>query len=1001
MSLRAGLLYFEGNRLCIPRSQQGTVMAGVHSPPHAAHFEMGKTYRKVASLYYWPKMWRSVASFVRVCDRCQRSKGPTVARPRLLQPLPIPSRPWESTCIDRLTDLPPSGDEGFDAILVVLCWLIKAVVLIPTHSTAGAEKTMRIYRQHISCKKGFQRHIVCDRDPRFLAHFWQTLHASSGSEVDFATASHHDTAGAAERMNRTLEEALRYLVDTKHSRWSEFLCDMEFAYNSSVHEGTGFAPLALDGGKSPLIPPALNLPVSVEPSFDAKEFLEEHSQMIAAVRDSLRSAQQVMTRNANRRRRPAENIRVGDYCTWWPRPVGKGEEYARKLDLVWFGPFEVETVLPQDNLEVVLPAGSRKHPIIHTSLCKPYRQPSGETRPPSVRMSAWAEEQYEVEKILAVQGRGKAKQYKLCKPFMQGRCEEGDQCTFAHGVHDQRSCPDLFRTKLCKKWLRGLCTGPNCSFAHGAHELRETSEFHKTRLCKHWAVGNCVAGEACRHAHGEEDLRTLTGAALHRLSDRAKFREAMHRPDSDPLATGGTGGGGVGVAARASPLPSPFRDPPSNRPQPHHQQQQQQQYPLGPTRGDPEDIPRPIQPHMMPPVGMGMSAGGSGAVSSGYPGRPPAVGPPTRHIDVPPPSPSERPTRMMPGPSSSSSYSQPPLPAYPAYGIGGDVGGGGGSYAPPPPYFDQDPGQQGGYEGGVSGVSSEFGHQPSSSSAQPLQKYGNPPPPQPPQYQDYSRPSSSSARPMPPATDPYAVRGGDNRALPAVDFGAPPHPHVPDEETVVGLGPDSVDMWVGAGGLGVPLPAAPVSVSVGASSLRSHHPVAPPPPPWFSTGPMGAAAAAAASSAAAPSPWPPVPSPHTAGGGQGPSGVPVGGLSLAVPAMAGWALPPQQPPGDQWAAAAGNGWGGAVQGPPKPDRPTGLQIAQGSSVQNPGASSAETVASRTLQQQQQGGPGGPLHPMSGTASSGTEFDQSVEMAGFDLSTFPVPPVERQSRGEQR
>uniref|UniRef100_A0A0G4GLA9 Chromo domain-containing protein n=1 Tax=Chromera velia CCMP2878 TaxID=1169474 RepID=A0A0G4GLA9_9ALVE len=139
--------------------------------------------------------------------------------------------------------------------------------------------------------------------------------------------------------------------------------------------------------------------------------------MIAAARDSLRSAQQVMTRNANRRRRPAKNIRVGDYVlvhrTWWPRPVGKGEEYARKLDSVWFSPFEVETVLPRDNLEVVLPAESRKHPIIHTSLCKPYRQPSGETRPPSVRMPAWAEEEYEVEKILAVRGRGKAKQYKV------------------------------------------------------------------------------------------------------------------------------------------------------------------------------------------------------------------------------------------------------------------------------------------------------------------------------------------------------------------------------------------------------------------------------------------------------------------------------------------------------------------------------------------------------------------------------------------------------------
>uniref|UniRef100_A0A0G4I852 Integrase zinc-binding domain-containing protein n=1 Tax=Chromera velia CCMP2878 TaxID=1169474 RepID=A0A0G4I852_9ALVE len=174
MSLRAGLLYFEGNHLYVFKSQRRTVMAGVHSPLqcHAAHFGTGKTYRKVVSLYYWPKMWRSVASFIRACDRCQRSKGPTAARLGLLQPLLIPSRPWESTCIDRLSDLPPSGDEGFDAILVVLCRLIKAVVLIPTHSTAGAEETARIYRQHVSCKKGFQRHIVCDRDLRFIARFW-------------------------------------------------------------------------------------------------------------------------------------------------------------------------------------------------------------------------------------------------------------------------------------------------------------------------------------------------------------------------------------------------------------------------------------------------------------------------------------------------------------------------------------------------------------------------------------------------------------------------------------------------------------------------------------------------------------------------------------------------------------------------------------------------------------------------------------------------------------
>uniref|UniRef100_A0A0G4I717 Reverse transcriptase domain-containing protein n=1 Tax=Chromera velia CCMP2878 TaxID=1169474 RepID=A0A0G4I717_9ALVE len=90
---RDGLLYYGGDRLCIPRSLHKQVIGENHASPHSAHLGINKTYKKMASLYYWPKMWRDVGVYIRACDPCQRSKGPNALPPGLLHPLSVPSQP--------------------------------------------------------------------------------------------------------------------------------------------------------------------------------------------------------------------------------------------------------------------------------------------------------------------------------------------------------------------------------------------------------------------------------------------------------------------------------------------------------------------------------------------------------------------------------------------------------------------------------------------------------------------------------------------------------------------------------------------------------------------------------------------------------------------------------------------------------------------------------------------------------------------------------------------
>uniref|UniRef100_A0A0G4HS63 Integrase catalytic domain-containing protein n=1 Tax=Chromera velia CCMP2878 TaxID=1169474 RepID=A0A0G4HS63_9ALVE len=211
--LRDGLLFW-GDRLCVPHSQRTALIRESHSSPESAHFGVRKTYTRMAEKYFWPQMWRDVRRFVHACDPCQRSKAPSRVPPGLLRPLPVPNHPWEVTQIDFLVGLPAFGDEQFNCLMVVTDSLSKGVGLIRTHTTATAEQAGRLYYENVTVKKGWQRTILSDRDPRFLSRFWQTLHTLSGMHLSFSTTAHHDTPGSAERMNRTIKEALRCLVET-------------------------------------------------------------------------------------------------------------------------------------------------------------------------------------------------------------------------------------------------------------------------------------------------------------------------------------------------------------------------------------------------------------------------------------------------------------------------------------------------------------------------------------------------------------------------------------------------------------------------------------------------------------------------------------------------------------------------------------------------------------------------------------------------------------------
>src|SRR5699024_5073809 len=108
----------------------------VHSQVSTAHPGQTKTQQLVQNRYYWPTWRKDVERYVRNCAKCQRAKNPRDKTPGLLNPLPIPERPWQHISMDFRSF--PKDKKGYDAALVVVDRFSKRPISMPCYKTTDA-----------------------------------------------------------------------------------------------------------------------------------------------------------------------------------------------------------------------------------------------------------------------------------------------------------------------------------------------------------------------------------------------------------------------------------------------------------------------------------------------------------------------------------------------------------------------------------------------------------------------------------------------------------------------------------------------------------------------------------------------------------------------------------------------------------------------------------------------------------------------------------------------
>lgn len=73
--------------------------------------------------------------------------------------------------MDLITSLPPT-DSGFDAIVTFVDRFSKMVHFRPCKTSVSAVDLAPLFMEAVVCRYGCPSHLVSDRDPRFVSHFW-------------------------------------------------------------------------------------------------------------------------------------------------------------------------------------------------------------------------------------------------------------------------------------------------------------------------------------------------------------------------------------------------------------------------------------------------------------------------------------------------------------------------------------------------------------------------------------------------------------------------------------------------------------------------------------------------------------------------------------------------------------------------------------------------------------------------------------------------------------
>lgn len=237
-----GLVYRkskEGLKFVIPDMMIDSVLRADHDDMAHAGFE--KTYRGVATNYWFPSMRNRINQYIENCFTCLMASDATNRFEAETSLVPAPQTPFEIIHVDHFGPLEESNDH-YKHVLVVVDAFTQFTWLSPCKSMTTKE-TIRNLKSLFSTF-GNPVELVSDRGTAFTSKEFEEFSKSVKFKHRKVAVAAPWANGLVERVNRFIKSLLTKMLDDA-GQWKENLGQIQYLINNTHHASLKATPAKL------------------------------------------------------------------------------------------------------------------------------------------------------------------------------------------------------------------------------------------------------------------------------------------------------------------------------------------------------------------------------------------------------------------------------------------------------------------------------------------------------------------------------------------------------------------------------------------------------------------------------------------------------------------------------------------------------------------------------------------------------------------------------------